>query len=76
MEELRATQPVEEMVIVGGGAASNLVRERIAARSRLRLVAGPTEATALGNALIQGIALNRFRDLDDARAWATSAQGD
>ena len=33
VEELRATDPVEELVIVGGGAASSFVRERIAAHA-------------------------------------------
>lgn len=74
VEELRATQPVEEIVIVGGGAASTFVRERIASLATVRIVTGHTEATALGNALIQGIALNRFRDLGEARAWAIPSQ--
>ena len=70
VDELRATEAVEELVVVGGGAASSFVRERIAAHAGARIVTGATEATALGNALIQGIALDRFRDLDDARTWA------
>jgi len=28
---------------------------------------GPAEATTLGNALAQGIALGRYRDIDEAR---------
>ena len=73
VDQLRATEPVEELVVVGGGAASTFVRERIAAHAGVRIVTGATEATALGNALLQGIALNRFRSLGDARTWASSA---
>jgi rhamnulokinase len=71
--QLRANQPVEELVVVGGGAASSFVRERIAERAAAGVVAGATEATALGNALVQGIALKRFRNLDDARSWASAS---
>jgi len=76
VDELRATEPVEELVIVGGGAASSFVRERIATHAGVRIVTGATEATALGNALMQGIALDRFRTLDDARAWASVSSED
>ena len=71
VDQLRAIQPVEELVVVGGGAASPFVRERIAEHAAARVIAGSAEATALGNALVQGIALGAFRDLDDARSWAS-----
>jgi rhamnulokinase len=67
--ELRRTQPIQQLVVVGGGAASRLVRERLAEHAGVPVVAGATEATALGNALIQGIAVGRFADLTGARAW-------
>ena len=54
-------------------AASPFVRDRIAEHAAARVVAGATEATALGNALLQGIALERFRNLDDARGWASAS---
>ncbi len=73
VDQLRANQPVEELVVVGGGAASSFVRERVAEHAAARVVAGATEATALGNALLQGIALGRFRNLDDARSWASAS---
>ena len=73
VDQLRAHQPVEALVVVGGGAASRFVRDRIAEHAAARVVAGTAEATALGNALVQGIALERFRDLDDARSWASAS---
>ena len=75
VDQLRAYQPVNELVVVGGGAASPFVRERIAEHAAARVVAGATEATALGNALVQGIALGRFRGLEDARTWASASPG-
>jgi rhamnulokinase len=54
-------------VNVFGGAQSGLYRRLLAERTGLPVHAGPVEATALGNALVQGIALGRYRDLADAR---------
>ena len=45
----------------------------MAARTGLPVVQGPVEATALGNALVQGIALGRYADLADARAHLAPA---
>jgi rhamnulokinase len=66
----RQAIPVQEIAVVGGGGASPLVRERIAAHTGVAIVAGATEATALGNAMLQGIACGHFGDLAEARAWA------
>jgi rhamnulokinase len=52
---------------VFGGAQSALYRSLLAERSGLPVHAGPGEATALGNALVQGIALGVYADLADAR---------
>ena len=58
---------IERIALVGGGAASTLLAQALAARARLPVMVGSTEAAALGNALIQGIALDRFADVADAR---------
>jgi rhamnulokinase len=52
---------------VFGGAQSTLYRRLLAEASGLPVHAGPAEATALGNALVQGIALGRYGDLAEAR---------
>jgi len=71
VDELRQQSlQVDEVAVVGGGAASSLVLERLAAHLGTPVVPGATEATALGNALLQGIAVGRFRDLAEARRWA------
>jgi len=54
-------------VHVFGGAQSALYRRLLAERTGLPVCSGPVEATALGNALVQGIALGVYDDLADAR---------
>ena len=73
IRELRRTQPIDELAVVGGGAGSALVLRRLAELADARVVVGATEATSLGNALVQGLALGRFGTLDDARGWASQA---
>ncbi len=72
VEELRAIQPVHELALVGGGAASPVVRRALEVAAGVRVVTGAVEAAALGNALLQGLSLGRFASLEDGRAWAAA----
>jgi rhamnulokinase len=58
-----------------GGAQSELFRSALERRSGLPVVAGPVEATALGNALVQGIALGRYADVAAARSHLEEGSG-
>ena len=60
--------PVETVHLVGGGARNRLLCQLLADRVRRPVVAGPVEATAIGNVLIQARS-NRLLhgDLDDLR---------
>lgn len=49
-----AGHDVQTVHVVGGGALNALLCQVIADRSGRRVVAGPVEATALGNVLVQG----------------------
>ena len=49
--------PVEDVHIVGGGARNALLDQLTADRSGRRVLAGPEEATVLGNLLVQARAL-------------------
>jgi rhamnulokinase len=64
---------VADVAVFGGGGRSALYRRSLAERTGLPVVQGPVEATALGNALVQGIALGRYADLADARAHLARA---
>jgi rhamnulokinase len=59
------------LALVGGGARIPLVARLLEKRSGLDVVVGSPEATALGSAVVQGIALGRFDNLDEARRWLT-----
>ena len=60
--------PVPEVHVVGGGVRNELLNRLIEEACAVPVVRGPAEATAMGNALMQGVALGRFASLDDARA--------
>ena len=61
--------PVEAIHIVGGGARNALLCQATADRAGVPVLAGPVEATALGNALVQGRAAGLLSgDLETLRA--------
>ncbi len=53
--------------IVGGGSQNNYLNQATADASGLPVLAGPVEATVIGNALVQAIAAGRFGSLAEAR---------
>jgi rhamnulokinase len=57
----------ESIAIVGGGSQDSYLNELTALKSNKKVSAGPTEATALGNLIIQMIALGDFDNLKSAR---------
>jgi rhamnulokinase len=61
------TEPVERLHIVGGGSQNRLLNQFTANACGIPVTAGPVEATALGNILIQAIAKGYLADLDEAR---------
>jgi rhamnulokinase len=54
--------------IVGGGGQNELLNQMTADATGLPVVAGPTEATVIGNALVQLISLGEIADLRQGRA--------
>ena len=66
--------PVETVHLVGGGARNRLLCQLVADRVGRPVVAGPVEATAIGNVLIQARANGLLRgDLDDLRGTMANA---
>ena len=53
--------------VVGGGGKNDLLCQMTADATGRRVVVGPYEATALGNALVQAMAAGDVRDLADLR---------
>jgi rhamnulokinase len=71
VDELRSIDGVQprQLAVVGGGSRVPLMHELLSDRAGLPVVRGSQEATALGNALAQGLALGFFDDLAQAREW-------
>jgi rhamnulokinase len=65
--EKLAGRPLERIRIVGGGCQNKLLNQLCANACQLPVVAGPVEASVLGNLSAQAIALGAIRDLNVAR---------
>ena len=64
-----AGRTVRQVHVVGGGSQNTLLCQALADRTGLPVVAGPVEATALGNVLVQGRAAGAISGgLDDLRS--------
>jgi rhamnulokinase len=62
-----AGQNVEAIHIVGGGSQNSLLCQLTADATRLPVLAGPVEATALGNVMVQAYARGHVRSLEEIR---------
>jgi rhamnulokinase len=59
--------PLEAVHIVGGGSQNRLLNQFTADATGKPVIAGPVEATAIGNLLVQAMALGRLSSLTEAR---------
>ena len=57
--------------IVGGGGKNKLLNQMTADACELPVVVGPFEATAIGNGLVQAMALGEIKDLNELRNIVT-----
>lgn len=60
-------QPINRLHVIGGGSRNNLLNQMTADAIKRPVVAGPAEATALGNAIVQLIALGQIANVRQAR---------
>ncbi|HLW03413.1 MAG TPA: FGGY-family carbohydrate kinase [Ktedonobacterales bacterium] len=65
-----AGQQIEVIHLVGGGSQNTLMNQWLADATGVPVVAGPAETTALGNALMQLVALGELSTLAEVRALA------
>jgi rhamnulokinase len=72
---LRRVAGVEptELYVLGGGARNALLCQWTADASGLPVLAGPEEATILGNLLVQAMALGEIASIDEARSIVRSS---
>lgn len=61
--------PIERLHVIGGGARNELLNQMTADAVGLPVVAGPDEATALGNILIQARAAGVTASLEEMRSY-------
>jgi rhamnulokinase len=66
LEELTGN-PIEVIHVVGGGSRNELLNQFTANACNRPVLAGPVEATVLGNLLVQARASNETVSLDDLR---------
>ncbi|HAQ19647.1 MAG TPA: rhamnulokinase [Prolixibacteraceae bacterium] len=60
-------QPIEIIHIIGGGANNHFLNQLTADATGLLVIAGPTEATAIGNIMVQAKALGYVGSLSEIR---------
>jgi rhamnulokinase len=58
---------IEKLHIIGGGAHNTMMNQLTADATGVPVYAGPTEATAIGNILLQAKALGKVKSLDAIR---------
>ncbi|MBZ4665860.1 MAG: Carbohydrate kinase [Mahella sp.] len=69
IEEIEETSErnIDIINIVGGGTRDKMLCQFTADATHLPVIAGPAEATAIGNLMAQAIALGEIHDIDEAR---------
>jgi rhamnulokinase len=58
---------IEKLHIIGGGANNVIMNQLTADATGIPVFAGPTEATAIGNIMLQAKALNKVKSLSEIR---------
>lgn len=58
---------IKQLHIVGGGSQNRLLNQFTANATGVPVLAGPTEATAIGNVLVQAITMGELKSLREAR---------
>jgi rhamnulokinase len=70
--EQLTNQRLEGVRIIGGGSQNHYLNQTTANAMRLPVVAGPVEATVIGNVMVQAISAGRFRSLSEGRQYVAA----
>ena len=62
MLRLLSPVPIEKLHVIGGGSQNDLLNRLTANEIGIPVVAGPSEATAIGNCLVQAMAAGWVKD--------------
>jgi rhamnulokinase len=70
LDEIRKLEPrsIDAINMVGGGSKNPLLCQMTANATGIPVLAGPSEAAAIGNILVQAMALKHLGSLDELRA--------
>lgn len=60
-------QCIDVLHIVGGGTQNELLNQLTADATRKTVITGPVEATAIGNIIVQAMAVGAIKSIDEAR---------
>jgi rhamnulokinase len=67
--------PIEKLHIIGGGSQNELINQMTADALGIPVIAGPSEATAIGNCLMQAKAAGLVKDRWEIRKIVAEAFG-
>lgn len=60
-------QPIRTLHVIGGGCQNQLLNQLTASALQIPVVAGPVEATGIGNILVQAMAKGEINDMNELR---------
>lgn len=60
-------RPVEALHVIGGGSRNELLNQWTANAGGIPVIAGPSEATAIGNVMVQALAAGAARNIASMR---------
>jgi rhamnulokinase len=66
LEQLSGSS-IEVLHLVGGGSQSDYLCQRVASICKRKVISGPVEGAAMGNIMIQCIAMGKINDLQEGR---------
>ena len=65
--------PIEALHVIGGGSRNELLNQWTANAIGVPVIAGPSEATAVGNIMIQALAAGKATDIQLMRRFVSQA---